>query len=86
MERTAPDGNPALGQKLRGHFGYYGITGSPRALGRFAYELERIWHGWLARRTQRGMHWDRFHLLLRRYPLPSPRVVHGALTSNAASL
>lgn len=76
----------ALGQKLRGHFGYYGITGNSEALGRFAYEVRRIWHKWLARRSQRGMDWDRFKQLLRRYPLPPPRVVHSVFRSTAPRL
>lgn len=74
----------ALGQKLHGHFGYYGITGNSEALARFAYEVKRIWHKWLARRSQRGMDWNRFNLLLARYPLPPPRVVHSMLAPNAA--
>jgi group II intron reverse transcriptase/maturase len=67
----------ALGDKLRGHFGYYGITGNSMALARFAYEVERVWHKWLCRRSQRPhMPWPRFQMLLARYPLPPPRVVH----------
>ena len=39
----------ALGHKLRGHFGYYGITGNLDALARFAYEVNRAWHKWFCR-------------------------------------
>lgn len=74
----------ALGQKLRGHFGYYGITGNSDALGRFAYEVKRTWHKWLSRRSQRPMNWERFNLLLNHHSLPPPRVVHSVLVSNAA--
>lgn len=76
----------ALGQKLRGHFGYYGITGNSEALARFAYEVRRAWHKWLSRRSQKGcMDWPRFNLLLARYPLPSPRVVHSVFATKSAS-
>lgn len=76
----------ALGKKLHGHFGYYGITGNAKALDRFAHEVERIWHTWLCRRSQRPrMPWTRFALLLERHPLPRPRVVHSVMTPHAAS-
>ena len=40
----------ALGRKLKGHFGYYGITGNYQALQRFRWEVIEIWRKWLARR------------------------------------
>ena len=36
-----------LVRKLRGHFGYYGITGNYEALARFQWEVRRTWHKWL---------------------------------------
>jgi RNA-directed DNA polymerase len=67
----------ALGRKLWGHYGYYGITGNARALQNFRYQVQRVWCKWLNRRS-RGNHmpWEKFNLLLRRYPLPPVRVVH----------
>jgi RNA-directed DNA polymerase len=66
-----------LGQKLRGHFGYYGITGNGKALRRFHYEVTRLWRKWLSRRHRQGtMPWSRFRTLLQRYPLPAATVVH----------
>jgi len=66
-----------LGQKLNGHFGYYGITGNSQKLADFHYEVRRIWHKWLSRRSQKGnITWVRFQRLLEQYPLPLPRVVH----------
>ncbi len=65
-----------LNSKLRGHYGYYGITGNFLALRRFKEEVQVVWRKWLDRRSQRArMSWDRFHELLRRYPLTPPRVV-----------
>jgi RNA-directed DNA polymerase len=66
-----------LWQKLKGHFGYYGITGNGKALQRYRYEVTRLWRTWLSRRHRRGiMPWSRFTLLLQRYPLPAAIVVH----------
>lgn len=66
-----------LTQKLRGHYGYYGITGNARSLGRFLYAVTCTWRKWLSRRSQRAyLTWDRFNQILRRYPLPPARVVH----------
>ena len=62
----------AFNKKLRGHYGYYGIPGNSLALVRFLYEVERIWHKWLARRSQRKINWARFSKLLERFPLPRP--------------
>jgi hypothetical protein len=65
-----------LTQKLRGHFGYFGITGNSSALWRFRNEVAVVWRKWLNRRSQRGqMPWERMKALLARYPLPLPRIV-----------
>lgn len=65
----------ALSRKLRGHYGYFGIIGNSPALSRFAYEVNRIWRKWLNRRSQgRSMPWARFNAVLKRYPLPPPRI------------
>ena len=40
-----------LSQKLRGHDGYYGITGNSPMLQRLRYVVTRLWRKWLARRT-----------------------------------
>jgi hypothetical protein len=66
-----------LAMKLRGHYNYYGLTGNHEALARFMREVGRTWQKWLARRSQRAnSRWDYFQRILRRYPLPRPRV-HG---------
>jgi RNA-directed DNA polymerase len=66
-----------LGQKLRGHFGYFGITGNGGALRRFRDGVVRVWRKWLSRRSRGDpFSWDRFNLLLGRYPLPAAVVVH----------
>jgi retron-type reverse transcriptase len=66
-----------LSAVLLGHYSYYGLTGNGRALGAFRHQLVRIWHYWLRRRSQRRcLTWDRFARLLRRLPLPPPKVAH----------
>jgi len=65
-----------LAQKLRGHFGYFGITGNSEAITRFRELVIGIWCRWLGRRSQRGRFtWDHRRGLLERYPLPPARVV-----------
>jgi group II intron reverse transcriptase/maturase len=61
--------------KLRGHSGYYGIIGNSRSLSSVHHRVKRIWRKWLDRRSRSGeMTWERFKLLLKRYPLPNLRV------------
>jgi group II intron reverse transcriptase/maturase len=72
----------ALTLKLRGHYNYYGITGNCPALNRFSFEVRRAWHKWLNRRTRGNtLPWEKFLLLLTRYPLPEPRVVHSVFAA-----
>jgi RNA-directed DNA polymerase len=65
-----------LCQALRGHYGYYGINGNSHAIGSFTYRVVLIWFRWLQRRSQRPMPASRKPALLRRYPLPSPKIMH----------
>ena len=65
----------ALSSKLRGHFGYYGITGNFQAIARYREQVCRVWQKWLNRRSQRvSMRWEQMQKLLKRYPLPVPRI------------
>ncbi|MFQ5993068.1 MAG: group II intron reverse transcriptase/maturase [Nitrospiraceae bacterium] len=67
----------ALCRKLHGHYGFYGITFNLRGLKRFYEQVKRAWRKWLNRRNRdNDMQWERFNLLLVRYPLPEPRIVH----------
>ncbi len=66
-----------LKQKMMGHYGYYGITGNSRSLGLYHYEIQRSWHKWLARRSRlKTFTWAKYYECLKRFPLPSPRIVH----------
>jgi len=69
-----------LSSKLRGHYAYYGITGNSQSLGLFHRWTTRIWRKWLDRRSDKArVGWDRFNSWLRRFPLPTPVVVHSVL-------
>ena len=71
----------ALKQKLRGHYGYFGITGNSRALYCFLFRVTRAWRYWLSRRSQRAyLSWGRMVCLLRNYPLPQPRISYAPVT------
>jgi len=75
--RPIPEQHQTLGQKLRGPFAYYGITGNGEALRRFRDAVTRTWRKWLSRRSRgRSASWDAFDRLLERYPLPAALVVH----------
>ena len=66
-----------LGLKLKGHFGYFGITGNGDALRRYRWEVIKVWRKWLARRGEpEGMPWERMNRLLSFFYLPEARVVH----------
>jgi RNA-directed DNA polymerase len=66
-----------LAQKLRGHYGYYGITGNSKGIAKFGREVGRIWCKWLSRRSQKArLNWETFNRLLMRYPLPPPITIH----------
>ncbi|WP_419193715.1 maturase [Kolteria novifilia] len=61
--------------KLRGHYAYYGVTDNHPGIARFAYAVRRLLQKWLRRRgDKRRMNWEKFHLMERRFPLPSPRI------------
>jgi group II intron reverse transcriptase/maturase len=65
----------ALVRKLRGHFNYFGVNGNLRSLERLVQAVCRIWLKWLRRRSQRStLNWERFQALLKRFPLPVPRI------------
>jgi len=77
MHCPLPEQHETLSAKVRGHYAYYGITGNHPWLLAFLSQVRRRWRYWLWRRNrERAMTWDRFKLLLTRYPLPAPVVVH----------
>jgi group II intron reverse transcriptase/maturase len=74
--RPVREQHQELSRKLRGHYGYYGITGNSRALECFRSEVLQVWKKWLARRSQRVRSMDYLYRLLEQvFPLPAI-VVH----------
>ena len=66
-----------LCQKLKGHYSYYGLTGNFLCLKIVWESSKKLWKKWLGRRSRNNrMNWDIFNRLLKRFPLPKPRVVH----------
>lgn len=65
-----------VANKLRGHYAYYGVTGNSRSIHNFSYEVKQLLFKWLGRRGKRGsLTFEKFGLLLQRFPLPTPRIV-----------
>ena len=71
------DQHQRLCSMLRGHFGYFGITGNGKRLASLRYQAERCWRKWLGRRsTKSTLPWPVFKRILERFPLPPARIVH----------
>jgi group II intron reverse transcriptase/maturase len=67
-----------LASMLRGHYRYYGVVGNAEALSRFRYEVARLWHHTLERRSQKArVKWERMARLIKRW-LPPARIYHSA--------
>jgi group II intron reverse transcriptase/maturase len=65
-----------LSAMLRGHYGYYGITGNGRRIRWYLHQVERTWKKWLSRRGRHGnFRWDRLRDLLKRHPLPPAKIM-----------
>jgi len=80
------DQHRILNLKLRGHYLYYGLIGNSNSLYRFRWEVRRIWRKWLDRRSQKSyMNWDRYLLILKRYPLLKPNSVITQMYGHAVS-
>ena len=72
-----------LTRKLKGHYAYFGITGNSRLLANFRHQVIRVWRKWLSRRSRLGgISWEKFILLIQRYPLPPARIMHSVYSAN----
>ncbi len=61
--------------KLRGHYGYYGVTDNSQGISAYYYFVRAILYKWLNRRGKKGCYnWEKFAKLMARYPLPTPRI------------
>ena len=80
LRRRMHDPVPEVGQWLRsvvsGHFRYYGVPMNAPALHIFRFQIGRLWHRALSRRSQTGrVLWDRMRRLITRW-LPPVRIYH----------
>lgn len=74
---SLPQQHQRLGQMLRGHFGYFGITGNFERLANLYGQARRCWHKWLARRSNNSpVTWVAYQRVLVRFPLPRPKIIH----------
>jgi len=66
-----------LRRVVTGQYNYYAVPTNTIGLKRFRYEVERIWHRSLQRRSQRGR-WrpGQYGRFAERFPLPNPRIQH----------
>jgi group II intron reverse transcriptase/maturase len=80
LRRRWHDPIPAVGQWLRsvvrGHIRYYGVPMNGPALGTFRFQVGRLWHHALARRSHKGhVTWERMRRLIHHW-LPPARICH----------
>ena len=69
-----------LGQKLQGHWNYYGVSGNAEMLYRYYWKVRRIVFKWLNRRSQRrsqrrSCNWQVFSDMLNYFKIPKPRII-----------
>jgi RNA-directed DNA polymerase len=65
----------SLTRRIQGHFNYFGVNGNVHSLRLLLEMAERAWYKWLRRRSQRTrLTWKRFAEMLKRLPLPRPRI------------
>lgn len=72
-----------LAAMMRGHFGYFGVTGNFEAIDRYRDEVQRAWFQWLNRRSDQRLSRDRWRMLLKRHPLPQPRITRAFTAGDA---
>lgn len=76
MHHPVPDVGRWLASVIRGHTQYYGVPGNSRAIHAFRYQVIKLWHWTLLRRSQKSnLTWERMQRLIRIW-IPSVRVCH----------
>lgn len=74
-----------LGQKLIGHYRYYGVSGNMPGLRAFRKELSKLAYKWINRRSQKKSYTFQQYCRFKKYnPLPEPKIYH--LTYTLSSL
>ena len=76
MHEPIPEQGKWLQPGVRGHVRSYGVPLNRNALWLFRFQVGRLWHRALSRRSQNGrVLWDRMRRLINRW-LPLPTVCH----------
>src|SRR6202045_3446381 len=76
MHQPIPEQGKWLRAVVGGHIRYYGVPMNQPALALFRFQVGRLWHRSLSRRSQNGrVRWDRMRRLITRW-LPVPSVCH----------
>lgn len=66
-----------LGQKLTGHYRYYGVSGNMEGLRQYYGMTLRLAFKWANRRSQKKSYtWEKFRRVLAWNPLPKPKIYH----------
>ena len=66
-----------LGQKLAGHYRYYGISGNMAGLRQAYWQTMKLVYKWVNRRSQKkSYNREQFQHFLERHRLPEPRIYH----------
>jgi group II intron reverse transcriptase/maturase len=67
----------SLTRKLKGYYGYYGITGNSQSISKYRDEVTKLWRKWLSRRSQKAkIGWEQYKQILKRFALPPAIAVH----------
>jgi RNA-directed DNA polymerase len=76
MHDPIPEVGKWLGSVVGGHIRYYGVPMNGPALNVFRFQVGRLWHRVLSRRSQNGrVLWDRMRRLIEHY-LPPVQICH----------
>ena len=71
-----------LNRSLTGYYGYYAVSDNMRNMQKFRHRVIGLLYKWLNRRShRRSFTWERFHELLKRVPIVSPRLKHNLYES-----
>lgn len=82
--KTLGEQHRRLREILHGHYSYYGIRSNSRSLVKFQREVRNLWQKWLSRRGRNSyVSWERMEKILKKFPLPKPRIVHGSLRARS---
>ena len=66
-----------LCSKVRGHYQYYGMRSNYKMLEVYYEHVVKSWREWLGKRSSPGyIAAEAFQRVLKKFPLPLPRIVH----------